>query len=497
MLEAPRTERAPAEPGRALRPAAIGAVGMAVPGRVVANGPIAARFGIDPEWIVERTGVRERRVLGDGETCWACDRGRRARRSRLTARARRHLDQVLVATMSHDRLTPNLAPLVADGLGTQGRRARRRRRLHGLRRRPRDGGRPGRGRPRRGRPRRRRRAADTLTDHDDRATAALFGDGAGRQWSAPPRAPGFGPLVLGSDGARAEVVRAERSEALIRMKGQDTFREAVNRMAEATLAAAAAAGLALADIDLFVYHQANAANPAERSRSGSTWTRTACSSASRATATPRRRQSRSRSRRRSRRSGSGPGDQVLLAAFGGGLTWGATVLEWEAPMALSATAGPRAARSSPAPRAASAPPPPARWRPTAGRSASTTARTPSSAEALASEIAAAGGTAVPLAGDICDGDELERIFQRWRPSTAPCWSWSTTPGSATTASPPARRRRLGSRRGHQPLGRLPRDAPRASPHAARPLRPDRQRRFDRRAARQRGPGELRRGEGRA
>ena len=69
MLEAPfRTETGDHSPRGRCGPASIGAVGMAVPGRVVTNEPIAARFGIDPGWIVERTGVRERRVLGEGET---------------------------------------------------------------------------------------------------------------------------------------------------------------------------------------------------------------------------------------------------------------------------------------------------------------------------------------------------------------------------------------------------------------------------------------------
>ena len=120
MLEAPLRTVARPQPERALRPAAIGAVGMAVPGRVVANEPIAARFGIDPDWIVERTGVRERRVLADGrDAARPGGRGAEATLERA-ALAPSALDQVLVATMSHDRLTPNLAPLVAEEIGASG-----------------------------------------------------------------------------------------------------------------------------------------------------------------------------------------------------------------------------------------------------------------------------------------------------------------------------------------------------------------------------------------
>jgi 3-oxoacyl-[acyl-carrier-protein] synthase III len=331
MLEAPLRTVAPPEPERALRPAAIGAVGMAVPGHVVANDPIAARLGIEPSWIVERTGVRERRVLEDGETL--LDLATEAAEATLerVALAPAALDQVLVATMSHDRLTPNLAPLLAAEIGAAGAGAL-------------DVGAACTGfvgalamavaQVEAGRAETilvvGAERLSTLTDHDDRATAALFGDGAGAVLVRTAAGLGFGPFVLGSDGARAEVVRAERSEALIRMKGQDTFREAVNRMAEATLAAAAAGGLALADIDLFVYHQANARilralaqrlvlDEGRVLECISHYGNTSAASIPIALAT-------ALEEERIR-----PGDRVLLAAFGGGLTWGATVLEWEAP----------------------------------------------------------------------------------------------------------------------------------------------------------------------
>jgi 3-oxoacyl-[acyl-carrier-protein] synthase III len=330
MLEAPLRAVARPKPERALRPAAIGAVGMAVPRQAVGNEPIAARLGIEPGWIVERTGVRERRVLEDGETL--LDLAAEASEATLerAALAPSALDQVLVATMSHDRLTPNLAPLVAEEIGATGAGAM-------------DVGAACTGfvgalamavaQVETGRAETvlvvGAERLSTLTDHDDRATAALFGDGAGAVLVRAALGAGFGPFVLGSDGARAEVVSAERSEALIRMKGQDTFREAVNRMAEATLAVAAATGLVLADIDLFVYHQANARilrTLAQRlvldedrvleciSRYGNT----SAASIPIALAT-------ALDEERIR-----PGDRVLLAAFGGGLTWGATVLEWEA-----------------------------------------------------------------------------------------------------------------------------------------------------------------------
>jgi 3-oxoacyl-[acyl-carrier-protein] synthase-3 len=111
------------------------------------------------------------------------------------------------------------------------------------------------------------------------------------------------------------------------MQGQDTFRHAVARLCEVSLAAAKEAGTRLEDLDLFVYHQANArilravrqrlALPAERvidciDRYGNT------SAASIPLALD---VARVEGRLRD-------GDRVLLAAFGAGLTWGATVVEW-------------------------------------------------------------------------------------------------------------------------------------------------------------------------
>jgi 3-oxoacyl-[acyl-carrier-protein] synthase III len=168
----------------------------------------------------------------------------------------------------------------------------------------------------------------TLTDPDDRSTAALFGDGAGAVVVGPGSGSGFGPFVLGSDGSRSEMVRTERDELLIRMEGQDTFREAVSRMAQASLDAASAVGLTLGQIDLFIYHQANArilralaqrlVLDSERVvECISSYGNTSAASVPIALAT-------------ALEDGRvSAGDRILLAAFGGGLTWGATVLEWE------------------------------------------------------------------------------------------------------------------------------------------------------------------------
>jgi 3-oxoacyl-[acyl-carrier-protein] synthase-3 len=238
----------------------------------------------------------------------------------------------MVATMSHEYLTPNAAPLVATALGCE--------RAGGI-----DIG-----------------AACTgfvsalalaaaqiesnrfetvlvvgadlltrFTDPGDRGTAALFGDGAGavvvRRTAFGSR---IGPAAFGSDGARAELIETGREEALIRMKGPDTYRQAVDRLSEASERAADLAGIPLDEIDVFVFHQANGriltavserlGLPTERvvnsiHETGNTSAASIPIALARADAD----------------GMLEDGSKVLLAAFGGGLTWGATVVEWGVP----------------------------------------------------------------------------------------------------------------------------------------------------------------------
>ena len=103
-----------------LRPttaAGIASVGASLPETVVGNGPIAERLGVTEDWIVSRTGIRERRVAAPGDRFadLAAAAGRDAlRRAKLDPA---DLDLVVVATMSQDDLLPNASPLVARALG--------------------------------------------------------------------------------------------------------------------------------------------------------------------------------------------------------------------------------------------------------------------------------------------------------------------------------------------------------------------------------------------
>ncbi len=311
------------------RGAGIASVAASLPHRVVGNEEIAERAGVSPEWIVERTGVEERRVAEPAErlTEYAADAG-------LAAMAAAEVeaddvDLVLVATMSHEYLTPNAAPLVATAMGCEGAGA-----VDigsactafvsalALAAAQVESGRVetavviG---------------ADLLsrfTDPADRGTAALFGDGAGAVVVRPSAGHGrIGPAVLGSDGTRAELIETGREEGLIRMKGPDTYRQAVDRLSEAGEQAAQQAGVPLSEVDLFAFHQANGriltavaerlGLPSERvinsiRRCGNTSAASIPIALAQADEAGLLRD----------------GSKVLLAAFGGGLTWGATLVEW-------------------------------------------------------------------------------------------------------------------------------------------------------------------------
>jgi 3-oxoacyl-[acyl-carrier-protein] synthase III len=313
---------------RALRGAAVGSVAIALPDDVVANAPIAERLGVDERWIVERTGVRQRRIAPPEMSVsdLAAQAGAAAlERSGLEPD---EVDLLLMATTTHDHVTPNAAPLVAAKIGATHAgavdvgaactafvsaialagaqiEAGRAERVLVI-------------------------GADLLsrvTDRDDRRTAALFGDGAGAVVMSATDGARLGPAIMGADGERADLIRAPFERPLISMNGHDTFVQATLRLSEVTAQAVAAAGLDLADVDLFVYHQANSRIiravgerlelPAERVIDCvPSYGNTSAASIPIALA---------EAERDGRLS---EGMTVLIAAFGAGLTWGGAVLEW-------------------------------------------------------------------------------------------------------------------------------------------------------------------------
>jgi 3-oxoacyl-[acyl-carrier-protein] synthase III len=312
--------------------AAIASVGVSLPATVVANAQIAPRIGVTDEWIVRRTGIRARRVAAPDERLATHATDAAAAALKQAGVAAEQVDLVLVATTTPDEVMPNAAPQVAHELGATRAGAF-------------DIGAAcsgflsalavGAAQIEAGRA----QCAvvigadfmSRITDPEDRSTAAVFADGAGAVvLQATSQDSRIGPIVLGSDGSRADHIIVPRPDGVVRMRGHETFREAVARLSLATVQAVRAAGTRIEDIDLFVYHQANGrilsavgerlGLPADRvvdciSDYGNTSAATLPLALDHV----------------QREGRLQPGHQVLLGAFGAGFTWGATVVQWGAP----------------------------------------------------------------------------------------------------------------------------------------------------------------------
>jgi len=323
--------------------AAIAGLGVHLPARVVTNRDFEARLETSDQWIVERTGIRERRWAGPDETVatMARDAAEQAlRRAGITAT---QLDAIIVATATPDRILPSTACLlqaligaeraaafdlaaacsgfiygltVAEGLIASGQATN----VLVV------GG----------------EKLSSITDMHDRSTAILFGDGVGAVvLSRTDGNRGLLSSFIKSDGRLAsllhipgggtadpisdKVVR-ERSHYM-KMAGREVFKHAVLTMAEACDEALRRAGIQGPDIDLLVPHQANiriidatarhAGIPAEKvvvtvDRYGNTS----------AASIPMALDDAERSGRLV------PGKVVLLVAFGAGFTWGSAVIRW-------------------------------------------------------------------------------------------------------------------------------------------------------------------------
>jgi 3-oxoacyl-[acyl-carrier-protein] synthase-3 len=316
---------------RQLQAAGVLSVATALPEGRLTTAALAPRLGISEEWIMSRTGIRERRQAAPDERLsdFAARAGEEALRRAGVKAA--ELDLVIVATLTPDELTPNTAPLVAYALGADRAGAfdvgaACTAFLSGLA--------LGAAQIESG------RAEYVLlvgadfitriTNYEDRKTAPLFGDAAGAVVLGPAAGGGaIGPVVLACDGSHGTTIVATHEERKLHMDGLEVFRNAVHRMSEATLAAVARAGLTMSEIDLFVYHQANARiTRALGERLGLAPERVVdcvehLGNTSAATLPVALAIAEADGRLR-------PGARVLLSAFGAGFTWGGAVIEWGA-----------------------------------------------------------------------------------------------------------------------------------------------------------------------
>ncbi|MGC9221819.1 MAG: beta-ketoacyl-ACP synthase 3 [Solirubrobacteraceae bacterium] len=313
---------------RGIGGAAVVSVGASLPEGVLESSVIEQRLGLAPDWIERRTGIRSRRVAGADERV---DQHAAAASRIALQRAGvdpMDVDVVLVATSTPDEIMPNCGPMVAHALGA--------RRAVGF-----DIGAAcsgfvtalatGAAMIDSG------RAscvvvvgADFMSRHvdpADRGTSAVFADGAGAIVMVATGQTRIGPVVMHSEGDVDGIILIPRDDQLIRMAGHETFKAAVARLSESTEAAASAAGLELDEIDLFVYHQANSRIlTAVGERLGLRSERVVdcigeMGNTSAATIPLALAYSVESGQLRD-------GDRVLVSAFGAGLVWGATVIEW-------------------------------------------------------------------------------------------------------------------------------------------------------------------------
>jgi 3-oxoacyl-[acyl-carrier-protein] synthase-3 len=305
-------------------------IGAALPEHLITNAALVERLDTNDEWIVRRTGIRERRHLLAGETLavLAADAA-----SAALADAGSHaadVDYVIVATITPDRLTPGLAPALAARIGAEHAavvdiNAACAGFLYGL---DQAAALIESGRARNvlvcG-----AEALSRITDHEDRATAVLFGDGAAAVLVGPGGREGsLGSFVFGYDNSVEDTLYAERDERKLRMDGQAVYRHAVARMTEAAEQVLVRNGVSGSEIDYFVAHQANArivtavaealGVPLEKVSFNVEWTaNTSAASIPLALAA-------------AERDGKlEPGALIGMVAFGAGFVWAAGLARWK------------------------------------------------------------------------------------------------------------------------------------------------------------------------
>jgi 3-oxoacyl-[acyl-carrier-protein] synthase-3 len=310
--------------------AGVYGIGSALPDHIVTNADFESYLDTTDEWIVRRTGIRERRYLNGSRTL--TDLAVDACNAALADACRDpgDVDHVIVSTLTPDRLMPGLAPGIADAIGANGAGAvdinaacsgflyaldqaaalveTGRAKLVVV-----CGA----------------EALSRITDRHDRGTAILFADGAAAVVVAPGDfALGCTPFVLRSDGIHGDLLYVDCDERLLRMEGQEVYRHAVERMVEATAEALARARMSVGEIDLFVAHQANAriieaaarrlgVPPAKVFINVDSVANTSSASIPLAL------------HQAEREGRLQPGATVALAAFGAGFVWGAGVLSWK------------------------------------------------------------------------------------------------------------------------------------------------------------------------
>ncbi len=318
-------------------------VGKYLPENVLTNADLERMVDTTDEWITTRTGIKERRIAAENEA--TSDMAVKAAKDALK-RANlepKDIDLIIVATITPDMFFPSTACLVQHKLGARhvpafdiavacsGY-------VYGL------------------------TIADkfikdgacryalviaaeklsAVTDWEDRSTCVLFGDGAGAAVLGPVNKGGILGASLGADGSKGDLLQlpaggsrmpasiktVENKLHTIKMEGNVLFKHAVKIMADAALSVTEPLGLKGDDIDIIIPHQANVrilnalakkmgVDPEKKVYLNIKKYGNMSAASSAVALTEAVEEGRIKK-----------GDTILMDAFGGGLTWGALLIEW-------------------------------------------------------------------------------------------------------------------------------------------------------------------------
>ena len=248
------------------RDVSITGLGCRVPDRVVTNEELARHVDTSDEWILERTGIRERRMAAPDEAL--SDLALPACRDALAQAGIEgaEVDLLIVATVTPDMAFPSTAALLADALGATeaaaydlsagctgfmyalaqgygmlaGGLAKRALVVGGD-------------------------VLSRILDWEDRSTLVLFGDGAGAVVLEPAAEKGFLGFELGADGGGGANLWLPGSgsrlfdhpERYVKMNGREVFRFATRILVQSAQALLERCGVSIDEVDVYVPHQAN------------------------------------------------------------------------------------------------------------------------------------------------------------------------------------------------------------------------------------------------
>ena len=310
---------------------------MHVPDRVYTNKDLEEYIDTTDEWIVERTGIRERRFASPEEAL--TDIAEPAARAALADAGvdAASIDLIVVATVTPDMMFPTSSALLADSLGMPDAAAYdllagctgfmyALAQAYGMvssglsKRALVVGG----------------DVLSKILDWEDRSTLVLFGDGAGAVVVEPVAEGGFLGFELGADGGGGENLwlpgsgsrHFENGDKLVKMNGREVFKFATRVMVSSAEKVLAECDLTVDDIDVYVPHQAN---------------KRIIDHAAKKLGIPEEKVVVNVDRYGNTSSGSIPvpaladaaadgrlreGELVLMTGMGAGLTWGSALIEW-------------------------------------------------------------------------------------------------------------------------------------------------------------------------